>query len=61
MTDVLRRGAAVRTLCLALFLTPSARGTVWHMLDEHQPSMPHFRGVIRRAGAGDHRRAEERA
>jgi mono/diheme cytochrome c family protein len=27
------------------------RGTVWHMLDEHQPSMPHFRGVISRAQA----------
>jgi mono/diheme cytochrome c family protein len=22
------------------------RGTVWHMLEEHQPSMPHFRGVL---------------
>jgi mono/diheme cytochrome c family protein len=27
------------------------RGAVWHMLDEHQPSMPHFRGVISRAQA----------
>ena len=27
------------------------RGDVWHMLDEHQPSMPHFRGVISRAQA----------
>ncbi|MFI4932676.1 MAG: c-type cytochrome [Burkholderiales bacterium] len=27
------------------------RGTVWHMLDEHQPSMPHFRGVISPAQA----------
>ena len=44
-------GAAVRTLCLALLLTPSARGTVLHILDEHQPSMPHFRGVISRAQA----------
>lgn len=27
------------------------RGTVWHMLEEHQPSMPHFRGVISEAQA----------
>lgn len=27
------------------------RGSVWHMLDEHQPSMPHFRGVLTTAEA----------
>ena len=27
------------------------RGSVWHMLDEHQPSMPHFRGVLTAAEA----------
>ena len=27
------------------------RGSVWHMLDEHQPSMPHFAGVLTEAEA----------
>ncbi|MFN8644139.1 MAG: c-type cytochrome [Candidatus Binatia bacterium] len=27
------------------------RGQVWHMLDRHQPSMPHFRGVLTAAEA----------
>ncbi|MEO8601358.1 MAG: c-type cytochrome [bacterium] len=27
------------------------RASIWHMLDEHQPAMPHFRGAISRAQA----------
>jgi mono/diheme cytochrome c family protein len=27
------------------------RGTVWHMLDAHKPSMPHFRGILSAAEA----------
>jgi mono/diheme cytochrome c family protein len=27
------------------------RSTAWHMLEEHQPSMPHFRGVLTTAEA----------
>lgn len=27
------------------------RGSVWHMLDDHQPAMPHFRGILTAAEA----------